>query len=74
MEEGMLILEAKDMAADKMDSKKKEDKEEDGDLLSDLADMVDSWDDEDHQYYADVVALVQKHGGEVEEEEEEFYD
>ena len=55
----MLILEAKDMAADKMssgmDKKKKEETESiEGELLDELKKLLDGWDDMDHDYYKEL--------------------
>ena len=77
MNEGMLIIEAKDMAADKMskEDKKEEKKEEnvDGDLLKSLKSLLDNWDDTDHDYYKELEEVYTSHGGELEEEVEEEY-
>ena len=86
MQDGMLIIEAKDMAADKMSdadkiddhnkSKKKDDDNNvDGDLLVLLGDLLDGWDDKKHEYYKDLLKVYESHGGEIEEEEvEEEYE
>lgn len=77
----MIILEAKDMAAEKMANKKNEEVEEEVEededeslLLSDVSNLLDSWDDTEHQYYLDLTEVYDRHKGEEEEEvfEEEF--
>ena len=72
----MLILEAKDMAADKMSNgekhhgKKDKDKNVDGDLLGGLKKILSEWEDKKHPYYKDLLKFYTSNGGEVEEEEE----
>ena len=75
MEDGMLIIEAKDMAADKMSKghskKDKKEKNVDGDLMGSIKDLLDNWPDHDHEYFKDLVKVYTSNGGEYEEEEEE---
>lgn len=69
----MIIIEAKDLAAKKMsegkhDHKKKEkDDKEPMIEVSKVKELLENWDDKDHQYYKDVAELV---GEDTEEEEE----
>ena len=81
MEEGMLILEAKDMAADKMSKGNKKDEEQeenvDGDLMNAVENLLNTWPDTEHEYYKDLTDVYMAHGGEEieteETEEEEDY-
>jgi len=75
--EAMLIIEAKDLAADKMSKgehgekkHKKEEKEEETIEVSKVKEILDQWDDKDHQYYKDVAELIDY----KEEDEEIDYD
>ena len=63
--ETMLIIEAKDLAAEKMakgdHGKKKhhkEEKEEEMIEVSRVKEILENWDDKDHQYYKDVAELI----------------
>ena len=85
MDEAMLIIEAKDMAADKMSKgeghkkhhKKHEKEEEEVIEVSKVEELLDGWDDTDHEYYKDVAKLIGRKDDdeeevEVEEEKEEW--
>jgi hypothetical protein len=75
MDEGMIIIEAKERAADKMDSGKKHTKKHKkrDPLCDELDELLDNWDDVDHPYYKDVEEVVKKYkdGDEEEKETEE---
>jgi hypothetical protein len=74
-EGAMIIVEAKDLAAKKMsegkDHKKKHREEDEESMIevSKVKELLENWDDKDHQYYKDVADLV---GEDV--EEDEIYD
>ena len=75
MNEAVLIIEAKDLAAEKMASghknkkKKKEEEYEDMVEVSKLKELLDNWPDKEHQYYKDLENLLDS---DEEEEEEEM--
>jgi len=76
MNEGLLMLEAKDMAADKMatgDAELEVETEEEDDdvLLAEVKSLLDAWDDEEHEYYKDLSSLVDRFSEDEEEEVEE---
>ena len=64
MNEAVLIIEAKDLAADKISKghkghgKHKEEKEEDMIEVSKVKEILENWDDKEHQYYKDVAELI----------------
>ena len=74
MNEAMLIIEAKDLAADKIskgDHKKhhkKKEEEEEMIEVSKVKELLDGWDDTEHEYYKDVAKLV----GHKDDEEEDI--
>jgi hypothetical protein len=77
--ESMLIIEAKDLAADKMSKgdhkghhKKKKDDDEEMIEVSKVKEVLEGWDDKDHQYYKDVAELVDYKEDGKEEKKESF--
>ena len=82
VDDDLMFMEAKDAAAEKIDSEDEAielDEEEESEtlgtveLVAELQGLLDGWDDTEHEYYTDLSALVEKYAIDEDPGEEEEY-